>query len=108
MTIHIQKLHFETIIGLLDFERTTPQEVILDITLTYTYAEGVFVNYATIAEALSKHIQTQQYLLLEEALLGMKALLLQSVPQMEKLSLKITKPHILPNCHVALSEDWNF
>ena len=37
MTIHIESLTFETIIGLLDFEKERPQRVIIDLRASYDY-----------------------------------------------------------------------
>ena len=37
MTLHIEDLKFQAIIGILDFERITPQNVIVNILITYEY-----------------------------------------------------------------------
>ena len=42
MTIHIEALSFDVIIGLLDFERVTPQRVIIDIEASYSYSDDDF------------------------------------------------------------------
>ena len=39
MTIHIEALTFDVIIGLLDFERDRPQRVIIDIEASYDYKD---------------------------------------------------------------------
>jgi len=49
MRVHIEDLKFHTIIGILDFERTTPQEVIINLSLDYKYQDD-FINYAHISE----------------------------------------------------------
>ena len=108
MRIHIEAFRFDVIIGLLDFERTTAQEVIVDLEATYTYQEGVFINYADISSDIQTHLTQKSYHLLEDALLGLKEVLILKYPQIESLSLKITKPNILPRCSVALSEIWDF
>ncbi len=106
MTIHIEGLEFESIIGLLPHERVTPQRVIVDIDIEYSYVEGLFINYADVASSVESHIVSNRYKLLEDALLGVQEMLTVSYQHIETLALKITKPDIMPNCTVALSDSW--
>jgi len=107
MTIHIQELTFDTIIGILEFERTTPQKVILDIELEYDYKDE-FINYATVVEDTKALLIKQQYLLIEDALIGIKDMISKNYPQTKSLQIKLTKPDILPECSVGLSNFWQF
>ena len=102
MTIHIEDLNFKCIIGLLDFERHNPQEVIINLTLDYDYKND-FINYAEVASLIEIHLQEKKYELLEDALENLFNLISQSFPLTQKLNLKITKPNILPNCRVSVS-----
>ncbi|NOR56828.1 MAG: FolB domain-containing protein [Sulfurovum sp.] len=108
MTIHIEDLTFDVIIGLLDFERDRPQNVIVNLVCDYDYAEDNFINYADIVEHLENKLKSEQYELLENALLGLKDLLRETYPQIQSLKIKIAKPDILPQCTVALSKSWHF
>jgi len=108
MRIHIEALTFEVIIGLLDFEREHPQQVIIDMELDYHYTHQCFINYADIVVLIEKELNTKKYILLEEALEGVHTLLMTHYPSIERLQLKITKPDILPHCRVALSKEWIF
>jgi len=108
MTIHVEALTFDVIIGVLDFEREKAQSVLIDLRVSYDYQENHFINYADIVDLITKNMKEKQYRLLENALLGLKALLYTSYPQMKMLSLKITKPDILSQCNVALSHEWKF
>jgi len=108
MRIHIEALTFDAIIGLLDSERERPQRVVIDLTADYTYNQKNFVDYADIVSLIKETIQTRRYKLLEEALLELKELLHQAFPQIYSLTLKISKPDILPKCTVALSSTWDF
>lgn len=108
MTIHIESLSFDAIIGLLDSEREKEQRVIVDIEANYAYEEGVFIDYAEMATVVQEEIKTGRYELLEEALLGLKKRLFETYPKLERMKIKISKPDILPNCRVALSKQWNF
>jgi dihydroneopterin aldolase len=108
LTIHIEDLTFDCIIGLLDFERKYPQSVIITLEATYDYQEQSFINYADMAKLIEKALKESAYLLLEEALLGLQSLLYKHYPTMKRLFIKISKPNILNNCKVSLSKTWNF
>ncbi len=108
MTIHIDALTFEVIIGLLDFERERPQRVIVDLEASYDYADAYFVNYADIAAEIQSELKEKKYELLEEALLGIKNRLHRNYPKIKHLQVKISKPDILSECSVALSNTWKF
>ena len=106
MTIHIEALTLDVIIGLLDFEREHTQRVLIDLAAEYSYTEEHFINYADIVILIEEELRTKRYELLEEALLELKNRIASTYPQIEALSLKITKPDILPQCRVALSRQW--
>ena len=108
MTIHIEALTFDVIIGLLDFERDRPQAVIVDLTATYDYSDDAFIDYADLVILIQNELKIKRYTLLENALIGLKDVLYTSYPQLKTLSLKISKPDILTECNVALSHLWEF
>ena len=108
MTIHIEQLTFDAIIGLLDFEREHTQRVVVDLEAEYDYENGAFIDYADLAETITVRVQESRYELLEEALLDLETLILSSYPHIRALYLKIKKPDILPNCQVALSQKWHY
>ncbi len=108
MTIHIDDLQFDVIIGLLDFERDRPQRVIIDLEASYTYSNENFINYADMVSLIQRELKEKRYALLEEALLGLKERLYTSYPQLKTLKLKLAKPDILKECSVALSHSWEF
>ena len=108
MTIHIDDLQFDVIIGLLDFERDRPQRVIIDLEASYAYSNEDFINYADMVFLIQNELKEKRYKLLEEALLGLKERLYTSYPQLKTLKLKIAKPDILKECSVALSHSWEF
>jgi len=106
MRIHIDALEISCIIGLLDFERETEQKVLLDVEIDYIYGEGSFLDYSKVASDIEQHLREKKYLLLEEALLGIKTLLFTHFPAIEMLGIKLSKPDILPQCSVGLSGKW--
>ena len=106
MTIHIEALKLDVIIGLLDFEREHTQSVVIEMEAEYTYSEEDFIDYADIVILIEKELKEKRYELLEEALLGLKSVITTAYPKIDTLTLKIAKPDILPQCNVALSERW--
>jgi len=108
MTIHIEDLIFDVIIGLLDFERDKPQRVIINLEASYDYSDNKFIDYADMVLLIQNELKEKRYELLENALIGIQKLLYTSYPQLQTLSLKISKPDILPQCTVSLSKTWNF
>ncbi len=108
MTIHIEQLTFDAIIGLLDFEREHTQRVVVDLEAEYDYENDAFIDYADLAETITARVKESRYELLEEALLDLETLVLSSYPHVRALYLKIKKPDILSNCQVALSQKWHY
>jgi dihydroneopterin aldolase len=106
MTIHIEELTIDTIIGILDFERTSTQKVIIETKINYFYTENCFIDYAEVIKSIEKRVKTEKFLLLEEALESLGELILTSYPQIYSLFIKISKPNIIPNATVALSKEW--
>ena len=103
MQILIKDLTFETIVGILEEERLTPQKVILHVKLDYTYEAENFIDYAKVCAFLEKEMNQMSYFLLEDALNDLSQKLKVSYPQIHKMKLKIFKPDILPNAMVGVS-----
>ena len=108
MTILIENLAFATIIGILDFERTAPQQVSIDCTIEYSYSEGYFINYAEVTKCIETTIKEKQFELIETALDVLGKTLKERFPLIQKLSLTIRKPDILSNCTVEVQHTFNF
>ncbi len=107
MKIHIDALTLSCIIGILDFERTKEQKVIVDLIAQYTFEDNKFLDYSRIAIDIIDKLKNEKYRLLEEAILGIGRMILEKYPQIENLELKLTKPDIMPNCTVSLSKIWD-
>lgn len=108
MKILIENLTFETIIGILDFERLTPQQVQIDCRIDYPYSEGNFINYADVAAHIETTMQHEQFELIETALDRLSNSLKTLFPLINELSLTIKKPNILPNCTVGVQNYFIF
>jgi len=107
MTIHIEKLTIDTIIGILDFERNSKQKVVIETKINYNYVENHFINYAMVIKDIEKCLYEREYELLENALDDISRVLLKNYSQIETLYLKISKPDIIANAIVSLSDEWN-
>ncbi len=102
MTIHIEDLSFECILGILESERLHPQKIIINLEINYDYHD-VFINYADVAALIQKTLIDNKYELIETALNDLFNFLTKEFPLIKKLYIKITKPDILPNCYVSVS-----
>jgi len=107
MTIHVEDLKFQCIIGILDFERVTEQDVLLQLKIEYEYKDE-FINYAEVVQLIKLDMINSKFLLIEDALLSLKIKLKEKFPLISILDLKITKPSILPDCKVSVSNTYNF
>ncbi|MDD2265402.1 dihydroneopterin aldolase [Sulfuricurvum sp.] len=102
MKILIENLTFDTIIGILEHERTTAQKVHIDCIIDYPYSEGHFINYAEVAEMIETTMHKERFELIETALEVLNATLKEHFPLIKELLLTIRKPTILPNCSVGV------
>jgi len=107
MTIHIEDLEFQTIIGILDFERVTPQNVIINIEIKYHFVDE-FINYADVVNLVKSTVIESKFLLIEDALQELSLRLKKEFFKINELTLKITKPSILPDCKVSVSKTYKF
>jgi 7,8-dihydroneopterin aldolase/epimerase/oxygenase len=105
MTIHIEDLKFQCIIGILDFERVTPQNVIINITIDYNY-ENNFLNYAEIVQLVKEIMIKSEFFLIEDALDNLNLKLIKEYSSIKSMFIKVTKPSILPECIVSVSNNY--
>jgi dihydroneopterin aldolase len=106
MTIYIESLSIDTIIGILNFERNSKQKVLIDVRIEYDYREENFIDYSKVAEKIEYMLEDRKYGLLEEAIADIGGSLISDYPQIEKLYIKISKPDIIKNASVAVSKEW--
>ena len=97
--IIIENLTFETIIGILDFERNTPQKVVINSKILY---EGEFVDYAKVCEIIEKNMKEKKFELIEDALEFLIDKLKKEFPQIKEIFLQIKKPTILKNAEIGV------
>lgn len=108
MTILIENLTFETIIGILDFERITPQRISIDCSINYHYSDNKFINYADVSALIEETMHTQKFELIETALETLSVDLKKTFPLIDELTLTLRKPNILQNCTVGVQNHFVF
>ena len=106
MTIHIEELTFDCIIGILDFERVTPQKVIVNVEIDYNYEKNSFINYADVIKLIEQQMLEKKYELLETAIEELSEKIIEKYSKITKLTLKISKPNIIKNAKVSLSRTY--
>lgn len=102
MKIEISDLSFKCIIGILDFERIKKQKVLINVSFEYEYSKDFFIDYAEVSNLIKKTMKKEKFLLLEDAILYLINLLNNNY-KIDNLQIKISKPNILKDCSVSLS-----
>lgn len=102
--VHIHNLVFETILGILEFERLKPQKISVNLDLFYTELPNkAYLDYMEIQEIIQNTMREKQYLLIEDALKDLSRILKTRYKEISELFLKISKLEISPNSQVGAS-----
>ncbi|EJB90834.1 FolB domain-containing protein [Helicobacter pylori] len=102
--VHIHNLVFETILGILEFERLKPQKISVGLDLFYTELPNkAYLDYMEIQEIIQNTMREKQYLLIEDALKDLSQILKTRYKEISELFLKISKLEISPNSQVGAS-----
>lgn len=101
-TIFIERLRVETLIGICDWEREVPQELLFDISMECDIAAAAksdaiadALDYAAVAEQVTGFVQDSKRLLLEPLLAELAADLLAQFSQIESLTVTVRKPQAI-------------
>ncbi len=98
--IFIENLKFKTVIGILEKERKTEQQVVLDIEISYDPKEG-FVDYALVCEISKNLLRSEKFELVEEAVISLAAELKERFDQISSIEISLKKIEILSDCVVG-------
>lgn len=102
--VHIHNLVFETILGILEFERLKPQKISVNVDLFYTELPNkAYLDYMEIQEIIQNTMREKQYFLIEDALKDLSQILKTRYKEITELFLKISKLEISPNSQVGAS-----
>jgi len=102
MKIEIKDLTFKCIIGILDYERIKKQKVIVNISFEYEFKKNIFIDYSEISSLIQRQIKIKKFLLIEDAIIFLEAKLYK-LYKINNLHITISKPNILKNCIVSVS-----
>ena len=102
MKIDIESLEFKCIIGIFDFERVKKQKVIINLSFEYDFSNDRFIDYSEVVDLVKQTMKKEKFQLIEDAILYLTKLLNQTY-EIKNLKLKISKPTILKDCIVSLS-----
>ena len=100
--LYIQDLKVSAIIGILDFERKSEQNVVIDAQIEYFKDGDHFVNYKYVAETIESNLKKREYGLIEDALKDIMIRIKEDYPMISSIRMKISKPDILENCVVGV------
>ncbi|WQZ64456.1 FolB domain-containing protein [Helicobacter pylori] len=102
--VHIHHLVFETILGILEFERLKPQKISVNLDLFYTQLPNkAYLDYMEIQEIIQNTMREKRYFLIEDALKDLSQILKTRYKEISELFLKISKLEISPNSQVGAS-----
>ncbi|OOQ39566.1 FolB domain-containing protein [Helicobacter pylori] len=102
--VHVHNFVFETILGILEFERLKPQKISVNVDLFYTELPNkAYLDYMEIQEIIQNTMREKQYLLIEDALKDLSQILKTRYKEITELYLKISKLEISPNSQVGAS-----
>ena len=102
MTIYVNDLTFKCIIGILDFERVTKQKVVINLSFEYAFKRNEFIDYSEISKLVKKTMKKKKFLLIEDALINIEKKLYK-LYKINNFNITITKPTILKDCIVSVS-----
>jgi len=104
ISVSIDDLTFKTIIGILPFERVTKQKVVLNISFKYKFTKENkdFIDYSHVSNMAKLIMQKEKFLLIEDAIIYLERALSKEFG-LSKVFIKISKPDILKNCRVSVS-----
>lgn len=97
ITTLIKDHEFETIIGMLDFERTTPQKVRMNA----SFCSSGFIDYVSVIEFIEKFYNERKFKSVEESLEATSKVLKENFKDLISLNLEILKIEILKNATVG-------
>jgi dihydroneopterin aldolase len=106
LRIYLEDFQFQTIIGILPFEREEKQRVVVNLIADYDYKSGVFIDYVQLRDFIKETMDNEKFGLLEDAIEKISCLIYGKFP-VKYLKLKISKPDILDDVDVALEIEWS-
>jgi 7,8-dihydroneopterin aldolase/epimerase/oxygenase len=98
--LHIEKYEIQAILGILDFERSTKQKIIIDLEIELDFKKiqeqeskiVVGVDYTELTEMVEQHIVLKEFRLIEDCVLSLGRLVMNQWEQIQLLTINVSKP----------------
>jgi len=100
MTLLIENLQVQAIMGIYAKERQQSQKIIIDGKFSYDFS-GIYTDYVALKELILTHIAESHFGLIEEALFGLHETIKENFDEFKEIELTIRKPDILSDCIVG-------
>ncbi|MGP1579706.1 MAG: dihydroneopterin aldolase [Wolinella sp.] len=100
MTLIIENLRVQAIIGIDTKERQQPQRILIDGRFSYDF-NGIHTDYVALKELILAHIAESHFGLIEEALFDLHEVIKKKFDEFKEIELTIRKPDILSDCVVG-------
>lgn len=97
ITILVENLEFDCIIGLLEFERTRVQKICINA----KFRADEFLDYALICEIIETDFKKEKFLKVEDALNFFKSKFKSKFKTLNYFYMKIIKMEIIKNANVG-------
>ncbi|WP_273404673.1 dihydroneopterin aldolase [Campylobacter avium] len=98
--LKIKDLEFETIIGILDFEREKKQRIVLNADFLYEFSKEI-LDYRLLREFLLKAFE-QNFDTLENALMYFKENIPKNFNNIRYFNIQLSKTQIFTDCVVSV------
>lgn len=102
-TIELERLEIDCIVGILPFERKTPQKVFLDISMDLDFSAAAAsenvsdtVDYTAIAQELTQLVKERRYQLIETMAVECADLVLERHHAVPRVAIAVHKPAAVP------------
>lgn len=99
-SIIVEKLEFETIIGILPSERKKTQKILVEGIFEYESQE--FLDYVVLKDMIKNLFIKNEYLLLEDAIKDIIEKLKLKFDCLKSIELSIKKLEILQDCQIGI------
>ncbi|MSN96165.1 dihydroneopterin aldolase [Campylobacter sp. FMV-PI01] len=97
ITILVEDLEIECIIGLLDFERKIPQKICINA----KFRADEFVDYSYVCEVLKDSFENEKFLKVEDGLNFFAKKFKENFKSLGYFYMKIMKPNIILDANVG-------
>jgi dihydroneopterin aldolase len=103
--IRLKDIQFDSIVGILPYERANEQPVILNLTLWLDFAQAAktedlneSIDYAKLAEELKRFIRLSRFKLVETLVVKTAEYVLEHYPKANAVEVSVVKPQAIPGC----------